>query len=135
MSQRTQLGVDKALEESSDSMELDEQMEEQVDRMLNEREVKDREDKIEARKQSILAKRKVLNIKATDKTIVDDKDPKNLSQSSSNAFKSVSRKVEGGTTELVKKNTIEAKNKVNQMWRELSNEKEKQKQVVKQGSE
>ena len=126
MSQRTQLGVDKALEDSSDSMELDEKMEEQVDRMLNEREVKDREDKIEARKQSILAKRKVLNIKATDKTIVDDKDPKNPSQSSSKAFKSASRKAEGGTTELVK-NTIGAKNKVNQMWRELSNEKEKQK--------
>ena len=50
MSQRTQLGVDKALEESSDSMELNEQMEEQVDRMLDERERKDREDKIEARK-------------------------------------------------------------------------------------
>ena len=124
MNQRTQLGVDKVLEDSSDSMELDEQMEVQVERMLDEREIKDREDKIEARKQSILAKRKVLNIKATDKTIVDDKDPKNQSQASSNAFKSVSKKAEGGggTVELVK-NTIEAKNRVNQMWRELSNDR------------
>ena len=87
MNQRTWMGVDKVLEDSSQSEELDKEAEEQIDRMLDERVVEEREDKIEARKQSILAKRRVLKIKATDKTIVDDKEPRNKSQGSSKASK------------------------------------------------
>ena len=51
---------------------MDEALEAKVDRMIEAKEIQEKEQKVEARKESILAKRKLFNIKATDKTIPEE---------------------------------------------------------------
>ena len=55
---------------------------------------------MEARKQSILAKRKLLNITATDKTIVDDEESEKQTKSQVSA-KTMPQKGTGGSQEII----------------------------------